>query len=125
MTQRLLWPLTGLAATVDLYERAMASTRRILDLLDQPISIATGDKIADSLKGEIQFKNLHFAYDSSSEILKGLNFEIPANKTTALVGSTGSGKSTLIKLLLRFYEPSKGEVLIDGEAIENWSLPFL
>ncbi|NQZ02744.1 MAG: ABC transporter ATP-binding protein [Bdellovibrionales bacterium] len=125
LTQRLLWPLTGLAATVDLYERAMASTRRILDLLDQPISIATGDKIADSLKGEIQFKNLHFAYDSSSEILKGLNFEIPANKTTALVGSTGSGKSTLIKLLLRFYEPSKGEVLIDGEAIENWSLPFL
>jgi ATP-binding cassette subfamily B protein len=125
LTQRLLWPLTSLASTVDLYERAMASTRRILDLLDQPISISTGDKTAPALKGEITFGDLHFSYPDSSEILKGLNLKIPANQTTALVGSTGSGKSTLIKLLLRFYEPTHGVVTLDGEPLEKWDLQFL
>ncbi len=125
LTQRLLWPLTGIAQTVDLYERAMASTRRVLNLLYQPIHIDDGMMSAETLKGEITFESIHFAYSSGPEILKNLSFQVPAKQTIAFVGSTGSGKSTLIKLLLRFYEPQSGRIHLDGRPLEEYRLKDL
>lgn len=125
LTQRLLWPLTGLAATVDLYERAMASTRRVLDLLETPIQIISGQKKVKGIEGHFEFKNVDFKYSTGPTILKDLNVEIQPRKTTAFVGSTGSGKSSLVKLLLRFYEPSAGQILLDGVSLADYDISSL
>lgn len=120
LTQRLLWPLTGLADTVDLFERAMASADRVLDLLAVPVSIEKDKPKLDFVgKGNIEFKNISFRYDSGLEILSQLNLMVPEGKTYAIVGPTGSGKSTLTKLLLKFYEPFVGEVLIGEHNISD------
>jgi ATP-binding cassette subfamily B protein len=120
MTQRLLWPLTHLGETFDLYQRAMASTRRILDLLTTEPRILPGDRrLARPVRGEVAFRDVRFAYDSGPEVLRGLDIEIPAGETHAVVGLTGSGKSTLVKLLLRFYEPGAGEVTLDGVPVDT------
>lgn len=120
LTQRLLWPLTSLATTVDLYERAMASTRRVLDLLETPIHIVSGNKKVQSIDGHFQFQDVDFKYSSGPLVLKNVNLEIQPRKTTAFVGSTGSGKSSLVKLLLRFYEPSIGKILLDGTSLKDF-----
>lgn len=125
LTQRLLWPLTGLASTVDLYQRAMASTKRVLDLLNVPVEIASGPVQKQKLQGHFQFKNLNFKYKTGNMVLNNLNVEILPSKTTAFVGSTGSGKSTLVKLLLRFYEPTKGEIFLDDKNLSEYDSHFL
>ncbi|MCC6138246.1 MAG: ABC transporter ATP-binding protein [Bdellovibrionaceae bacterium] len=122
LTQRLLWPLTGLATTMDLYERAMASSRRILDLLQTPIQMQPGHKTLTSTTGHYTFKNVNFQYASSGKILNNINLEISPGKTTAIVGSTGSGKSTLLKLLFRFYEPTSGAIILDNEPLHNYNI---
>ena len=114
MTQRLLWPLTRLGDTFDLYQRAMASTHRILDLLDTPPRIRGGDRALPAPKGEVRFENVSFAYANGVPVLRDVSLSIPAGKTVAVVGPTGSGKTTLVKLLLRFYDPTGGVVLLDG-----------
>jgi ATP-binding cassette subfamily B protein len=124
ITQRLLWPLTTLGRTLDEYQRAMASTNRVMDLLDTPIAIQTGlSRIEPSqIKGEITFEQVSFAYPHRPGVLQNLSLTIPAGKTIAIVGATGSGKSTLVKLLLRFYEPQSGCILLDGQDICELSL---
>lgn len=115
MTQRLLWPLTRLGETFDLYQRAMASTRRILDLLAVEPSIVPGTRhLPKPPRGEIAFDNVHFAYGDGPEVLRGIDLRVPAGETHSVVGLTGSGKSTIVKLLLRFYEPTRGRVCVDG-----------
>ncbi|BAQ64984.1 ABC transporter ATP-binding protein [Geminocystis sp. NIES-3709] len=116
MTQRLLWPLTGLGQTLDLYQRAMASTSRVMDVLDTPMTIHSGDLPLplNGVKGEIQFNNITFAYNERDPVLENFNLMIPATSTIAIVGSTGSGKSTIVKLLLRFYEIQSGNITLDG-----------
>lgn len=127
LTQRLLWPLTGLAQTVDNYERAMASSNRILDLLDVPIKINNLkiSKSENKISGEIEFKAIDFKYDTGPVRLKNVSFHVPKGKTVAFVGATGSGKSTIMKLLLRFYEPNSGEIIIDGRKISDYTLSEL
>ncbi len=127
LTQRLLWPLTGLAEVIDLFERAMASTRRILDLLAVPITVKDneGQPLAAPVRGEVSFDNVSFRYAASGVGVDGISLHVPAGNTLALVGATGSGKSTLMKLLLRFYDPSAGEVRIDGQPIAEVSLESL
>ena len=123
LTQRLLWPLTGLAATSDLYERAMASASRILDLLALPavdLDAGTDLRPAD-VRGEIIFQDVHFAYPERGPVLHGVDLTLPAGKTTAVVGSTGSGKSTLVKLLLRFLETNQGSIRVDGREVRELS----
>ncbi len=119
LTQRLLWPFTSLGQTVDLYQRAMASCDRILDLLYVPVTVERGTKelAAPSVKGHIRFEGVSFGYKGRPLMFDGLSLDIPAGKTTALVGSTGSGKSSVAKLLLRFHEPQKGRVTLDGHDI--------
>ncbi|HHB91372.1 MAG TPA: ABC transporter ATP-binding protein [Anaerolineae bacterium] len=123
MTQRLLWPLTRLGATLDLYQRAMASTRRIFDLLDTQPKIRDGHfpLPLEQVRGEIVFDHVHFEYPlkASSDrpvppTIEDLSLHIPAGHTVALVGPTGAGKSTVVKLLLRFYDVQRGRILLDG-----------
>ncbi|HET8848485.1 MAG TPA: ABC transporter ATP-binding protein [Marinobacter sp.] len=127
LTQRLLWPLTGLAEVIDLFERAMASTRRILDLLAEPVNVRdqAGKALSEPVRGGVEFSNVSFHYPSSGAGISGISLHVPAGNTLALVGATGSGKSTLIKLLLRFYDPSQGDIRIDGQPIRNVSLRSL
>jgi ATP-binding cassette subfamily B protein len=125
LTQRLLWPLTRLATTVDLYERAMASTRRILDLKQVPIEIVSGHFKPDKLKGTFVLKNVDFKYQTGGPVLKDISLHIPAKKTVAFVGATGSGKSTLIKLLSRYYEPTSGDVWLDARPLSDYDLQSL
>jgi len=125
MTQRLLWPLTRLGATFDLYQRAMASTNRVLDLLETEISMKDGDKILTDVKGEVNIHSVNFAYPERDSTLVDVNLEIPAGSTVAIVGPTGSGKTTLVRLLLRFYDSNSGLIKIDGIDVREIKLSSL
>lgn len=127
LTQRLLWPLTRLADTVDLYERAMASTRRILGLLETPATIRDTGALAPSApaRGAIALRHVHFAYANGVEVLHGIDADIAAGTTVALVGATGGGKSSLVKLLMRFYEPTSGSIDLDGKPLGDYPLAWL
>ncbi|MCP4974165.1 MAG: ABC transporter ATP-binding protein [Prochlorococcus sp.] len=121
ITQRLLWPLTTLGHTLDEYQRSMASTNRVLDLIDTPITIAGGSTQlkANQVSGAIEFENVCFGYKDRAPLLKNFNLKVPAGCTIGIVGSTGSGKSSLMKILLRLYSLSSGRILLDGEPIDN------
>ena len=116
MTQRLLWPLTKLGETFDLYQRAMASTKRILDLLGIKRKINDGDMALPiaAIRGDMRLDDVSFSYGDGREIIKGLTLDFPAGDTVAIVGATGAGKSSVIKLLLRYYDVTSGRVLLDG-----------
>ena len=122
ITQRLLWPLTELGMIFDSFQKAMASFRRIMNLRDTNPTINDGETELLELKNKISFENLNFEYVKNFPVLKNINIEIEKGKTTAIVGSTGSGKSTLIKLILRFYEKNSGKILFDEHEIESLSL---
>ena len=125
ITQRLLWPLTRLGETFDLYQRAMASTSRVLDLLDTEIGIVEGDTSLDSVGGEIEFSDVGFSYPNREVVLNDIDLTVPAGKTVGLVGSTGSGKTTLVRLLLRFHDPDSGTVTLDGHDVRELTLDSL
>ncbi len=116
ITQRLLWPLTRLGTLFDQYQRAMASTTRILDLLDTGTTLPDGDGalLATSVRGEIGFEGVEFAYRTGGPVLRRLDLHIDAGQTIAIVGATGAGKSSVVKLLLRFYDPTAGRITLDG-----------
>ena len=125
ITQRLLWPLTRLGETFDLYQRAMASTTRVLDLLDTEVGIVEGDLKLKDVSGELEFRDVEFSYPDREEVLQGLNLLVPAGRTIGLVGSTGSGKTTLIRLLMRFHDPQSGTVSLDGHRVCDLTLNSL
>ncbi|MEB3321378.1 MAG: ABC transporter ATP-binding protein [Synechococcaceae cyanobacterium] len=127
ITQRLLWPLTTLGRTLDDYQRAMASTHRVLDLLDTPIAIPGGTRPLPvaRVRGEIRFEDVRFAYAGREPLLVGFDLAVPAGSTIGIVGSTGSGKSTIVKLLLRLYSIAGGRILLDGIPIEELRLDDL
>ena len=121
LTQRLLWPLTKLGQTLDLYQRSMASTNRVMKLLDTPLTIHSGTIAlpTGTVKGKIELNNVNFAYQEGYPIIKNLSLNIPAGNRIGVVGSTGSGKSTLVKLLLRLYEIDHGEISLDDINIQD------
>lgn len=127
ITQRLLWPLTTLGRTLDDYQRAMASTHRVLNLLDTPITIPSGDQPLDRARvaGHLVFRDVTFAYGGRAPLLRHFDLEIPAGATVGIVGATGSGKSTIVKLLLRLYAIQSGEILLDGRPIDSLRLADL
>jgi ATP-binding cassette subfamily B protein len=116
MIQRLLWPLTELGKTFDLYQRGMASAGRVLDLLDIEEKAPDGDRPldVDSLEGDIIIKDLSFQYRTGPVVLENLNLSIPPGSSLGIVGATGSGKTSLIKLIARLYQPTAGQILLDG-----------
>lgn len=156
LTQSLLWPLTRLGETFDLYQRAMASTKRVMDLLDTPIAIHSGhlalgksgqrsavsgqpaemapllttknQKLTtvstqnSAIQGDIYLQDVTFAYADRQPVIERLSLHMPAGETTAIVGATGSGKSTLVKLLLRLYEVQSGTIMLDGVELRELAL---
>ncbi|MBQ69941.1 MAG: ABC transporter [Euryarchaeota archaeon] len=128
MTQRLLWPLTRLGETFDLYQRAMASSTRVLDVLSSPTEITQGNHVPELsviADADIVLDRVGFAYPGRENVFSDLSLEIKAGHTTGVVGSTGAGKTTLIRLLLRFAEPNKGEIQWAGAPLPKWNLPHL
>jgi len=126
LTQRFLWPFTRLGETIDLFERSMASTRRILELLETTFKIKNSDnpKIMKSLNENIVLENVEFGYENK-RVFKNLNLKINKEDFIGIAGQTGSGKTTLIKLLFRFYEIKNGEIKIDGTNINNIDIASL
>ena len=127
ITQRLLWPLTTLGHTLDEYQRSMASTNRVLDLIDTPIKISSGTKNINPNKilGRVEFENVEFNYKGRQPIISKYNLKISAGKTIGIVGATGSGKSTIIKLLFRLYQIKQGKIKLDGDNIDSIDLKDL
>lgn len=127
MTQRLLWPLTRLGETLDLYQRAMASINRIMNLMDTQPSIQDGAQALplEQVAGEVRFEDVSFQYKDRQTVLNRLSLHMPAGKTAAIVGATGAGKSTIVKLLLRFYDVDGGRILLDGHDIRDLKLADL
>ena len=128
MTQRLLWPLTRLGETFDLYQRAMASSTRVLDVLGSPIEIIQGDvhpSRDDVMASDLVLNDIAFGYPGREPIFHAFNLTFEAGKTTGVVGSTGAGKTTLVRLLLRFAEPNSGTISWAGENLPAWRLEAL
>ncbi len=128
MTQRLLWPLTRLGETFDLYQRAMASSTRVLDVLTSPTEVKQGEYSPDEKtieQSSIVFSNVDFAYPGREPVFSKLNLELRPGETVGVVGSTGAGKTTLIRLLLRFAEPTKGSIEWAGNPLDEWRLERL
>ena len=125
ITQRLLWPLTRLGQTFDLYQRAMASTARVLDLLDTDIGIVEGDVSIERVSGDIEFLDLGFSYQGREPVYKGLSLKINSGETLGIVGSTGAGKTTLMSLLMRLHDPQSGCVKLDGIDVRDLTLECL
>lgn len=128
MTQRLLWPLTRLGETFDLYQRAMASSNRILDLIETPISLNDGDfrpKRQEVVQSTIKFEDCTFSYPGREAIFSNLNLEISPGSTIGVVGATGAGKTTLLRMLLRFCDPNSGKIEWCGKELKEWKLESL
>ena len=125
ITQRLLWPLTELGDTFDLYQRAMASFRRINTLKNTQPEIKNGDIESSGINEKIQLKKVNFSYVEDFPVLNDVSLSIQKGSTTAIVGSTGSGKSTLIKLLLRLYDVDSGQIMFDDADIKDLEVQSL
>jgi ATP-binding cassette, subfamily B, bacterial len=126
LTQRLLWPMTRLADLSDLYQRSVASIERVMNLLETEVQIRYPGTALDTrnVRGALRFENVSFAY-ADEPTLRNVSFDVPAGTSAAFVGSTGGGKSTLVKLLLRFYDPQSGDILLDGVPIREIALKDL
>ncbi|MGW0130053.1 ABC transporter ATP-binding protein [Streptomyces sp. NPDC003299] len=117
-------PVQQLSQVFDGYQQATVSLGRIQELLREPTSTKTAREPLEvpSLRGEIAFENVHFAYGDGEEALGGIDLRIPAGQTVAFVGETGAGKSTLVKLVARFYDPAGGRVTVDGTDLRDLDL---
>ena len=128
MTQRLLWPLTRLGETFDLYQRAMASSTRVLDVLNSELELKDGSykpEIDLIKQSDFVFSDVSFAYRDRDLTFEKLNLTINAGKTTGIVGSTGAGKTTLTRLMLRFAQNQGGEISWAGVPVQDWSIQHL
>ena len=121
--QRFFDPIRSLTIQYSMMQRAMVSGQHILEVLDVPEAIkdAPNALILEQCKGEVSFKNVNFAYASDTPVLTDINFSIGAGEKVAIVGPTGSGKSTIASLLRRFYDVNTGNVLIDGHDVRDLS----
>ena len=122
--QRLFWPIRDLSEQYTIFQSAMASSERIFELLDtQPTIVdATAPREINRFQGQLELRNVRYAYQKDDYVLHDVSFKVEPGETVAIVGHTGSGKTTIINLLCRFYEPNEGTVLIDGVDIRQMRL---
>ena len=123
----LTWPVAALGYTTNSFQRSLASWYRIQELLDEPVDIKDDKKAVDKeIKGDIIFSNVSFKYPGSEEfVLKNIDLEIKAGENIAIVGRTGAGKTSIVQLIPRLFDPNEGEILLDGINIRQWSLEKL
>ncbi|MEM1557710.1 MAG: ABC transporter ATP-binding protein [Thermoproteota archaeon] len=123
----LVWPIMSIGFVLSRYAEAMISARRIFEVLDaEPEVKEKPDAIElKNVRGEVCFENVTFGYDKDKPILTGLSFKVKPGEKVAIVGATGSGKSTIIKLIPRFYDPQEGRILIDGVNIKDVKISSL
>ena len=117
-------PIRQLSNVNIIVQKGLAAANEIFDQLDQEIEEDEGNN-EDKIEGKIDFKDINFSYDTGNQILSNINFSIEKNETVAIVGKSGSGKSTIANLIPRFYNHSSGEILIDGKPITDFSLNHL
>jgi ABC-type multidrug transport system fused ATPase/permease subunit len=119
-------PLRQIADKFNEMQLGMIAANRVFDILDTEDQIQdTGIIEAPIFKGDIRFEKVRFGYIPDEEVIKGIDLEVNAGQTIAIVGSTGAGKSTIINLLNRFYEINSGSIFIDNQNIENYTLSSL
>ncbi len=123
--ERFFRPIRDLAEKYNILQNAMAAAERVFEILDRHPTITGGEQLLPKLKGEIVFEHVHFSYEKGIPVLKDISFRVSAGSSTALVGYTGSGKSTIASLLLRFYEPQQGRILLDGVDLRDYRLDEL
>ena len=122
----LTWPVASIGWVTSLVQEAEASQKRINEFLKQIPSISNTNELKTKIDGTISFKNVHFTYeDTKIEALKGITFEVKKGQTLAIIGNTGSGKSTILDLIGRLYEVDKGTIYIDGKKIQSLNLSNL
>ena len=124
---QLIQPAKSLSTAWFNVKKAMASVDRVNEILDaeNPIVNTQGDEEIAEFTGEIEFRNVRFSYNADTEVLHGINFKVQKGQTIALVGQSGSGKSTIVDLIPRFYDVTDGEILIDGKNIRDYKLKQL
>ncbi len=126
LSQMLFRPLRQIADKFNTLQMGMVAANRVFGILDTEASIEDkGQLEVTDLKGEIEFKNVHFSYIEDEEVLKGISFKVNSGETVAIVGATGAGKSTIINLLSRFYEIDSGTICVDGTNIKDITLKSL
>ncbi len=119
-------PIRILAERFNTVQMGLVAAERVFELKDKKLKIENNGKIQDvEIKGNLEFKNISFSYDDKKEVLKDINFKINKGETLAIVGATGSGKSTIINILTRLYPINKGEILLDNINITDYKLGFL
>ncbi|MBE6612696.1 MAG: ABC transporter ATP-binding protein [Ruminococcaceae bacterium] len=119
-------PINDLAEKYTTVQSAFVSTDRIYELMDDPeVEARDGGHSAEKIRGEIEFRDVWFAYNEGEWVLRGVSFKIPAGTKAAFVGATGAGKSTIINLITRCYDIQRGEILVDGVDVREWNLPTL
>jgi ATP-binding cassette, subfamily B, multidrug efflux pump len=122
----LTWPVTSLGWVTSIIQRAAASQTRINEFLDEKNEIVSISGLRIPIKGDIRVQNLSFTYpDSGIKALKNISFEVKSGQSLALIGTTGSGKSTIANLLMRMYDPTDGEIFIDGRNIKEYEIADL
>ena len=123
----IVWPLRHLGWLTDMLSRTSASAKKIFAILDRTPEITNPENAycPHTMKGHITFNHVSFHYNEGEEVLSDINLDIPAGSTVAIMGTTGSGKSSLLQLIGRYYEPSKGEILIDQVPLTQWDLHTL
>ncbi|MFD1597811.1 ABC transporter ATP-binding protein [Halobellus rarus] len=127
LTQRFIWPMAQFGQIINMYQRAYASAARIFGLMDEPAQI-TEDPDAEDLvveDGRVVYDDVSFGYDEDETIVEDVDFTVGGGETLALVGPTGAGKSTVLKLLLRMYDVDEGSISIDGTDIRDVTVPSL
>jgi ATP-binding cassette subfamily B protein len=124
LTRQLLWPLTQVAKSMDSIDRGIASLRRVYELLEHPVEdLDAGRPLRrDLVRGEIAYDDVAFAYADGSPLFQGLRLRVAPGRVTAVVGPTGSGKSSLVRLLLRFHRAEAGAITLDGEHVVDLKL---
>ena len=112
-------PFNEISGVITEFQNALACAERLFVMIDAEVEVNNGNANIDSAKGEIEFKDVSFSYDKSKKLIEHLNLKVEPGKRVAIVGPTGAGKSTIINLLMRFYDIDAGEILIDGTDIRD------